>query len=199
MGFKANQAEASQGSNIKPEGDYECIISRWTEKDSKSGSKGLNFAFIVRNDVEQAYKNAYIWHTLWKHKKPTEADMQVNGYGFGQIMAMGKAAGLPDGKEYESLEEFCNDLINKPIRVTLRHEEYNGKIQERVSYVNPSKFPQCNHIPKQSSTTAENSYASKPQQFAVNTAAKPQQFANDTGMQMGFTDMPIIADDDLPF
>lgn len=189
MGFKANQAEASQGSDIKPEGDYECVIAKCTERTTRNGATGLNFALVIRNDIqEQKFKNAYIWHTLWKRRNPTESDMQVNGYGFGQIMAMGKAAGLPDGKEYESLEDFCKDLIDKPIRVTLRHEEYNGKMQERVSYVNPTKYPQCNHIQKQSSTTAENSYA-----------AKPQQFANDTGVQTGFSDLPNIADEDLPF
>lgn len=186
MGFKANHKEATQGSSIKPEGDYECIILKIEEKETnKSKKKYLNCTLIVRNDVEQGYKNAYIWHTLWKRREPTPSDMQVNGYSFGQVMAIGQSAGLPDGKEYDSLEEFCKDLINKPVRVTIKHEEYNGNIQERVNYVNPTKYPDCKHVFRQKPETTETGYATKPQQFA-NPSATQQQFAD-------------ILDDDLPF
>ena len=35
----------------------------------------------IGEDVEQGYKNGYIFNTLWKRKEPTEADLQVKGYG----------------------------------------------------------------------------------------------------------------------
>ena len=98
MGFKANWSEAAQPNSLKPEGDYECLIAKAEERDY-TNSKGeektcLNISFVIRNDVEQGYKNGYIFHTLWKRIEPTENDMQVNGYGFNQVMAIGKAAGL---------------------------------------------------------------------------------------------------------
>lgn len=37
--------------------------------------------------------------------------MQVNGYGFNQVMTLGKAAGLPDGKDYDSLKQFLGELV----------------------------------------------------------------------------------------
>lgn len=188
MGFKANQSEATQQSNIKPEGDYECLIQSVEERITRNGATGLNVAMVIRNDVQQNYKNAYIFHTLWKRKEPTEADKQVNGYGFGQVMALGKAAGLPDGKEYDSLHQFCEELVGKPLRVTIKHEEYKGNMQERVSWLNPTKFSEVNHIAKPKAVT-ENTYAN---------ANQNQSFAAPTSMpQQSFADMPI--DDDLPF
>lgn len=186
MGFKANQSEAVQGNSIKPEGDYECIIQNIEERTNKNNKTWLNIAMVIRNDIQQNYKNAYIFHTLWKRKEPTEADKQVNGYGFGQVMALGKAAGLPDGKEYDSLQQFCEELVSKPLRVTLKHEEYNGKTQERVSWLNPTKFPEVNHISKPK-TVSNDTYANQNQSFASSTSTA----------QQGFTDMPL--DDDIPF
>ena len=186
MGFKANWSEAAQGSSIKPEGDYECLIAKVEERVTKNDKENLNISMVIRNDVEQNYKNGYIFDTLWKKKEPTNADLQVKGYSYGQIMALGKAAGLPDGKEYDSLEQFCSELVNKPLRVTIKHEEYNGKTQERVSWRNPTKYPTVKHIPKQTTTNTATAYAQPQQSY------EPTQTANQS-----FVDMPI--DDDLPF
>ena len=157
MGFKANWSEAAQSNSLKPEGDYECLIAKAEECDY-TNSKGeektcLNISFIIRNDVEQGYKNGHIFHTLWKRRKPTENDMQVNGYGFNQVMTLGKAAGLPDGKDYDSLEQFLEELIKKPVRVTIKHGEWNGEKREEVSWLNPTKFPTVKHTFKPVSYT----------------------------------------------
>lgn len=87
MGFKSNWNEATQGSSIKPEGDYECLIAKVEEREyNTTDSNGneivknkLNISMIIRNDVEQGYKNEYIFNTLWKRREPTEADLQVKG------------------------------------------------------------------------------------------------------------------------
>ena len=107
MGFKSNQSEAFQ-NGLKPEGDYECIITAIEERTTKKGSVGLNFTLVIRNDVQgQKYGNSCLFHTIWKKHEPNENDMQVEGYNFAQLMAMGKAAKLPDGKEYDSLKAYC--------------------------------------------------------------------------------------------
>nr|UWF94060.1 MAG: Protein of unknown function (DUF669) [Bacteriophage sp.] len=190
MGFKANWSEAAQSNSLKPEDDYECLIAKAEERDY-TNSKGeektcLNISFIIRNDVEQGYKNGHIFHTLWKRREPTENDKQVKGYGFNQVMALGKAAGLPDGKDYDSLEQFLEELIKKPVRVTIKHGEWNGEKREEVSWLNPTKFPTVKHTFKQSQSSTAQTYAQPQQSYA------PAQTAN-----QGFVDMPI--DDDLPF
>lgn len=185
MGFKNNYAEADMG-NIKPEGNYECLIQKIEERTTRNGATGLNISMVIRNDVEQKFKNGFIFHTLWKRREPTELDKQVNGYGFSQVMALGKAAGLPDGKDYESLIEFCNDLINRPVLVNLKHEEYNGKMQERVNYLNSTKFSNVKHKPKQSGINSQSGFSTPVQQsFATSTNA------ND------IPELPM--DGDLPF
>lgn len=185
MGFKMNSSAAEQGS-IKPEGVYECIIASAEERVTKNGAKGLNLALVIRNDVEQKFKNGYIFHTLWKRRQPTAEDMQVNGYGFGQIMALGKAAGLTDGKEYAGLEDFIADLMKRPVRVTLKHDEYNGKIQEKVDYLNPTAWPEVRHVMKSNSINS-----------AAPAAPRAEQFAAAPVTPAGFAE--VTNDDDLPF
>ena len=187
MGFRNDYSQADTGNGIKPEGDYEVLIVKAEERTTKNGKTGLNISMVIRNDVEQHYKNGYIFHTLWKRREPTAADMQVQGYGFGQVMVLGKAAQLPDGKSYDGLEDFLKDLIGKPLIATIKHDEYNGQKQERVSYLSATKFPQVRHVMK--TTAAPNSYAAQQQ-----TSYASQQYA---APQQQFTQMPL--DDDLPF
>ena len=189
MGFKINHKEATQGDfSIKPEGDYEVIIKGIEEKTTRNNKTGLNMKLLIRNDVpEQKFGNGFLFHTFWKRKEPTDLDNQVEGYSYGQIMNLSKAANLPDGKEYESLSEYCADLIDKCVRVTLKHEEYNGKMQERISYINETKFPDCKHVYKESQTVKSNGFASKPQEFSNNP------------VQSSYPSVDIDNDDDLPF
>lgn len=189
MGFKTNHKEAAQSDySIKPEGDYEVIIKGIEEKTFRTGTIGLNMKLLIRNDVpEQKFGNGFLFHTFWKRKEPTELDMQVEGYSYGQIMNLGKAAKLPDGKEYESLSEYCADLIDKCVRVTLKHGEYNGKKQENITFINETKFPDCKHVYKESQTADKNGFASKPQGFTNND-------------RQSYSSVDITPDDDdLPF
>lgn len=181
MGFKNNFDEAKEFNGIKPEGDYECLISKVEERQTKVSQKTyLSVAYVVRNDVDQSYKNALIFQNFWKRKEPTDADKSVNGYSFNQIMSLGLAAGLQDGKEYSDLDDFCKDLIGRPVRVTIKHDEYNGNVTEQVSWTNKTKFPTVKH------TAKDGTLAGKPVQYQpsnVNTTAPAVD----------------IADDDLPF
>lgn len=185
MGFKNNFAQADMGNGIKLEGDYEVIVVKAEERQTKNGKLGLNVSMVIRNDVQQNYKNGYIFHTLWKRREPTAADMQVQGYSFGQIMALGKAAQLPDGKDYPDLAAFLADLVGKPVRVTIKHEEYNGQKQERVSWLDPTRFPEVRHVMKTSASPS--AYAAQQQTTYANQPAQPQ-----------YT-QPHIEDEDLPF
>ncbi|MDE7365250.1 MAG: DUF669 domain-containing protein [Ruminococcus sp.] len=186
MGFKTNYDDVQDYSLI-PVGEYEVIIQKIEERTTQNGATGLNMTLVIRNDVEQKCQNRCIFHTLWKRREPTQADMQVQGYGFNQIMQLAKAAGLTDGKEYENVYELCGDLVNRVIRVKVVHEEYNGKTNERVHYINASQFPDCNHKFKE--TVSADTVAPK----------KQEQFAG-TSMNVSGQDFEeIIGDDDLPF
>lgn len=187
MGFKSNYSQSSQRfDNLKPEGEYECIIVKIEKKTTRNGAKGLNFSMVIRNDVEQGYKNAYIFHTVWKKRSPSMYDEQVNGYNFGQLMAIAEACRLNDNKEYNTLEDFLTELDKKPLRVVLKHDDFNDKIYEKVDFVTPTAYPEVRHKFKE--TVSSNTYA---------TQTQSQSFANKT------LDVPYeedeISDEDLPF
>ncbi|HPK26830.1 MAG TPA: DUF669 domain-containing protein, partial [Anaerolineaceae bacterium] len=114
MGFGIDYNQASSAELI-PAGEYEVIIKDAFEDISKSGTVFFNVPLIIRNDVEQAYQNAYIWHKLWKKKEPTAEDLACDGYSFKQIQNLSKAAGLPNGKNYESIQKWGEDLAGKPV------------------------------------------------------------------------------------
>ena len=190
MGFTNDFSKAQQGG-LKPEGDYEVLIVKAEEKTTKGGKVYLSLNLVIRNDVKQGYQNGYLFHTLWKRKNPTEADMQVNGYSFSQVMALGKAAGLPNGKNYESLADFLQELVRKPVLVHLVHDTYNDTERESIAWVNPTKFPEVKHVMKTKPDVNPDGYAEKPQTEYANTAAAQAAQAQE------FAVMPL--DDDLPF
>ena len=103
MGFSTNYEDV-QDFDLIPKGEYEVIITKIEERTTQNGATGLNFTLVIRNDVEQKYQNRCIFHTLWKRKEPTQADMQVQEYSFKQIMQLAKAVRLPSGMSCISLE-----------------------------------------------------------------------------------------------
>ena len=182
MAFNVNYSMAQQGDGLKPEGYYEVIIHRAEEKTTPNGKRKISFWLIIRNDVEQGYKNGYIFHDIWAKtpEKLTPDDEAVGGYNFAQLMAVAEAAKLPQDKEYANLAALLSDMVDKPICVNLYHDTYNGKTNEKVKGIYPTKFPEVKH--KQKASAAAGTYAAKP---AAQFAAAPA--ATET------------ADDDYPF
>ena len=167
MGFSTDYTEVSSFDLI-PKGEYEVIIKSIEERTTQNGATGLNLTLVIRNDVEQKYQNRVIFHTLWKRKEPTQADMQVQGYSFKQIMSLAKAANLPSGKSYETVADLCADLINHVMRVTVDHDTYNGSTRENVKFMNQSRFSECKHIYKEKPAVSGDTVAQRPQeQFAA--------------------------------
>ena len=193
MGFSTNYEGVSGDFSLIPAGEYEVVIRNIEERVTKKGAVGLNLSLVIRNDVDQKYKDRYLFHTLWKRKEPTEADMQVQGYSFKQIMILAKAAKLPSGKAYENVQQLCEDLLKRPLRVTVEHEvsDYDGKTRENIRYINESKYPECRHVFKEKKSAASSeTVAQKPQeQFAADNVSY------DT--PDGFEE--ILSDDDIPF
>lgn len=169
MAFSQNNAAAQGG--LKPEGRYETIITSIDEKATKNGKSYLNIRLTIRNDVEgQKYGNACLFYQIWKKKEPTQEDLSVNGYIYGMVMGLGEAAGLPDGKEYKDLAEYCNDLVGKCVIAQLVHEigENDGIEREKVKYLSKTAHPDCKHVFK---TPVNNDSAAKPKNEAFASAA----------------------------
>ena len=168
MAFSQDNSAAT--SALKPEGRYETIITSIDEKATKNGKSYLNIRLTIRNDVEgQKYGNACLFYQIWKRKEPTQEDLSVNGYIYGMVMGLGKAAGLPDGKEYKDLAEYCNDLVGTCVIAQLKHEIGDDGIErEKVAYLNKTNHPDCKHKFK----TADTVSAPKNESFAATTTTE---------------------------
>ncbi len=164
MGFSTNYENVNDDYSLIPEGKYEVVIRNIEERTTKNGATGINLSLVIRNDVEQAHKNRYLFHTLWKRKDPTDADKQVQGYSFAQIMRLAKSAKLPSGKAYETIKDLCEDLLKRPIQVTVEHDTYQGNTREIIKYINESAHPECRHTftEKGTAKTDSNTFAAPP-------------------------------------
>ena len=87
--------------------------------------------------------------------------MQVDGFNFAQLMAISKAARIPDDKEFENINDFLKALIGKPIKVHLFHDEYNGKTYEKIDKHYPTEFSEVKHKPKEKPAKSE-TFAAQP-------------------------------------
>ncbi|MDE6780354.1 MAG: DUF669 domain-containing protein [Ruminococcus sp.] len=187
MGFSTNYEDVNDFDLI-PKGEYEVVITKIEERTTQKGATGLNFTLVIRNDVEQNCKNRCIFHTLWKRREPTSADMQVQGYSFKQVMQLAKAVQLPSGKSYETVYNLCDDLVNRVMRVTVGHREYEGRTYEEVKYMNESQFPECRHTFKTAVTS--DTVAQRPAETFANAG---QSYGTMDGYE------EILSDGDVPF
>lgn len=173
MGFTVNHKEAA-GGGIIPAGEYEVIIKDAFAGKTAGGASCINLRLTIRNDCGQELADRTIYDSLYKRREPEQADLAVDGYSAKQIQSLSKAAGLPDGKNYSGLEEWMEDLTGRLLRVTVEHENYNGKEKDRVKWRNETQRPNCTHVWKGNNPAAG---------------------------KTGFTDVTAggIADDDIPF
>jgi hypothetical protein len=188
MAFSTDYSDVSEGTDLLPEGEYEVIIKYAGEDSTPApGNKiYISVVCVLRNDVDQKYKNKYLFHALWHRRTPSPADMAVGGYSSKQINSMSKAVGIPQNQEFETLADWCETLTNRCMRVTTEHDTYNGKTRDKIKWTNATQFPDCKHVWKSKDgeeTTVDNS---------AQLAETPANFG-------GADFVEIDGDDDLPF
>lgn len=184
MAYTTDYSDIPDNSELIPTGDYECIIKYAGEDSTKRNTVFMGVTLVVRNDIDQPCKNKYIWHHIWQKKEPTPADLACSGYSSKQINAVSKAAKLPNGKSYDSLADWADELKNKCVRVTVEHEEYQGKTNARVKWINETKHPDCRHKWKGADDVAGET------EPASQTTQQPSE---------DFQEVKHISDEDLPF
>lgn len=149
MAFKMNSSKAQEsGNSLKPEGDYEVVIDTAEVARTQNGKEKINIVYVIRNDVTQAFQNGLIFDSIWKKKEPNADDQSVDGFNFGQLMAIASAAKLPEGKDYANLGELLAELVGKPLRVHLYHDDYNGKMYEKVDIHSATTLTSVKHKAK---------------------------------------------------
>jgi hypothetical protein len=179
--IKINHDNAHESNNqgVMPEGDYEVVVKGIEEKQASTGTPYINVELVVRNDIDQSYKNKHLWYTIWSSKDTHE-------YNAKGIDTISKNVGIQNGATFNSYAEWGNFLKGKPLIASVKHDEYNGKTRERVSFLAKSKQPNCNHD--------FNGKGSAPS----NTAGNTQNNTNKQPQRDAFINL-AEDDDDLPF
>lgn len=147
-----------------PAGDYEFIINSVQENATNSGAESVQFDLIVRNDLDAALPetngkqhNRHLWVNEWKRRK-------TNQYDLNNFMYFMKAAGIPEGTEINSIEDFFQIMDKKPVRIHIKvtTSEYNGRKRKENRPApwdwEKTKFPEVQHQfkkPQSSSTSAD--------------------------------------------
>jgi hypothetical protein len=139
MAFTTDYNKAQQGAYVAPEGDYETTIEQADFDKTSTGKAYIKLMLRIRNDIVQEGQGELIKHALYKRKEPTPNDPE--GYGLGQVNQLSKVTDIGNGKSFSSLDEWLHALVGKPLRVTIKHEDFNGSTSAKVSYVYASNFP----------------------------------------------------------
>ena len=174
MGFSTSYKDM-QDFSIVPAGAYECIITNAEIRQMKSGACKVGFILAVRNDVQQACQGRVLFIDIWRKKDPTINDTQVEGFNFAQLMAVASAAGIQDGMNFESLEQFLRAMVGRCIRVNVTHREYNGETYANVDALKGTtrtQFPECRHTQRQAPQNT--AYGGAPQGYQNRQAYAPQ-------------------------
>ncbi len=199
MAFGTNYEGIPTGGGLVPQGNYETIITNAEIRQTKNGKHKVSLALTIRNDIQQNCQNRVLFIDIWRKREPTAADEQVDGFNFAQLMAVSRAAQIPSGQSFESLEQFLQALCGRCLIATVKHETYNGETTAKVDALDtmPTKFPDCRHVhkqrpqqnpaygapaPRQQQGYAQRpaqGYAGQPQSYAQSQQgyAQPQQYA----------------------
>jgi hypothetical protein len=136
-GFSLDFNDVFEGTSRIADGDYEIVVNRVKEDATPGGAEFVEFDLIIRNDVDQAYKNMHVFHKVWKAKDTGKYNMKT-------FNTMGKACQLQNGKSYKSLQELITDFEFKTALINVKNEEseYRGKTytNTNVKYWNKSKL-----------------------------------------------------------
>lgn len=188
MAFGTNYEGIPQGGGIVPEGPYETIITNAEIRQTQNGKYKVGFMLTIRNDIQQNCQNRVLFMDIWRKKEPTPADEQVDGFNYAQLMAVSRAAQIPSGQSFESLQQFLRALCGRCLIAMVKHDTYNGTTSAKVDPLStaPTQFPECRHVQKQRPQPQHPAYGSVPtprqnqgysQRPSQGYAAPPQQYA----------------------
>lgn len=177
-------------------GEYDVIVCAWDTSVSQSGNPCVVLDYEIRQDVGQPcagikvrYDNfAFIDSCAWRF---SQAAM---------------AAGIPDGYDFETPEDFGRAMFRRSLRITVEQLERNGKKYAEVKRFDKSLFPlQQPPLPAkgQYQAPAQQQYAAENHEQSQGWGQRPQPVQNQrpTGQQApGFRNIDYSVNDaELPF
>lgn len=146
--MRVDYQNAEQPTGALP-GEYDVIVCAWDTSTSQSGNPCVVLDYEIRQDVDQPcagmkvrYDNfTFIDSCAWRF---SQAAM---------------AAGIPDGYDFETSEDFGRSMFRRSLRITVEQQERNGKKYAAVKRFDKSLFPL-----QQPPLLAKGQYQASPQQ-----------------------------------
>lgn len=136
--FKLDVNNVSSSFELVAEGKYEAVIINAEAGKTQAGKDKITVDFEIRSDVTQNHQGAKIQYNTFTFEHEVAVKI-VNSFL--------EACGFANGHPFSSPEDMANQLINKNLKITVKHEEYDkrledGTIEKRKSakakYYNPS-------------------------------------------------------------
>ncbi|MEK5390182.1 DUF669 domain-containing protein [Margalitia sp. FSL K6-0131] len=126
--FKFDEENASAGFELVAEGKYEAVIVNAEAGKTQAGKPKLSVDFEIRSDVPQNHQGAKVLYNTFTFEH--EISVRI-------VNSLLKACGFPNGHPFSSPEDMAKQLINKNLKITVKHEEYekvvDGEKQKRVA------------------------------------------------------------------
>jgi hypothetical protein len=130
MGFlRTDYSEVNTGFAPLPIGEYECIVSDAKVAETSTGKPMLKVTLTVRDDIEQEGQKRKFFDNMVEQENMMWKFQQV-----------AKAAQLEQGVDLETLADFAQAILYKPVRIKNKHEVYNEEKQDRIAYWLEAKF-----------------------------------------------------------
>lgn len=114
-------------NGLMAKGEYECYVKDCKETTTKTGKQVIAFDFVVRNDVEQAYKNKHIFKNFY-------LDEATGQYPEKKIGKYANALGIEKGASFD-----LPDLIGRCCVVVITHfTTDDGETRDCIYYLKSS-------------------------------------------------------------
>jgi hypothetical protein len=110
------------------EGIREAYLADIAERVNTNNKPYIDVSFKIRADVDQPNANAFVHEKIWMAKTPTEDDMAVGGYLSGRVFALAECADIPEGTEFNCLEDLFNAVLGSVMQIMIRNTESGGKV-----------------------------------------------------------------------
>ncbi|WP_257063483.1 DUF669 domain-containing protein [Priestia megaterium] len=126
--FKFDESNASTGFELVAEGKYEAVIVNTEAGKTQAGKPKLSVDFEIRSDVPQNHQGSKVLYNTFTFEH--EVSVRI-------VNSLLKACGFSNNHVFNSPDELAKELINKNLKITVKHEEYekmvDGEKQKRTA------------------------------------------------------------------
>ncbi|CAG9620851.1 DUF669 domain-containing protein [Sutcliffiella rhizosphaerae] len=126
--FKFDEENANTGFELVAEGKYEAVILNTEAGKTQAGKPKLTVDFEIRSDVPQNHQGAKVQFNTFTFEH--EVSIRI-------VNSLLKACGFANNHSFNSADDMAKELINKNLKITVKHEEYekvvDGVKQKRTA------------------------------------------------------------------